>query len=162
MKNTLNYIIIVFAIASIALFGCETAEKKLNENFDLNQLVGRWEHVENKNNQLEEWQLISDDELRGKGFVLENGDTTFIESLSIKRINNILVYTAEVGDQNHGEKIPFNLTAQTAKTLEFSNYSHDFPQRIVYEMKSDTTLQAYIEGPRDGQKIRIVFDYIKR
>jgi len=158
MKYFLTYILSV----SLALFSCETPLKKVQDNFDLNQLVGRWEHDENKNNQFEEWQLLNESELRGKGFILENGDTTFIEALTIKKIGNRLVYSAEVGDQNNGEKIPFELTGQTSKSLEFSNYSHDFPQRIVYEMKSDSTMQAYIEGPRNDQKIRIVFDYIKR
>lgn len=158
MKSFFTYLVPVVCI----LFSCDNTENHSNEKFDLKRLVGRWEHVENKNNQLEEWELVNESELRGKGFVLENGDTTFIESLSIKMVGNNLVYSAEVGDQNNGEKIPFELTAQTSKTLEFSNFNHDFPQRIVYEMKSDSTMQAYIEGPRNDQKIRIVFDYIRR
>ncbi|MEN9640299.1 MAG: hypothetical protein RLZZ262_2168, partial [Bacteroidota bacterium] len=46
-----------------------------------------------------------------------------------------------------------------ATTIAFANYKHDFPQRIVYEFISENELQVYIEGPRDGEKIRIVMDF---
>lgn len=162
MKN-LQFNTKLFWITALLWFAsCRSAPNRNSGEFDLNALVGRWEHAENKNNQYEEWVLISGNELRGKGFVLEKGDTTFIEALTIKKENGVVVYTAEAGDQNDGEKVPFQLEAQSEKTIEFANYYHDFPQRIVYEIKSDSTMQAYIEGPRNGQKIRIVFDYIRR
>jgi hypothetical protein len=45
--------------------------------------------------------------------------------------------------------------------MEFSNPTHDFPKRIVYRLKSDSMLQAYIEGPRDNRTVRVTFDFIK-
>ena len=130
--------------------------------FDLRRLAGRWEFLDKKTHQIEEWTLAGEKELRGRGFVLEKGDTTFIEFLTIRETNGVLTYFAQVSDLGAAEVVPFSLTSQTKDKLEFSNTAQDFPQKIVYELKSDSTIQAYLEGPRDGQKIRVVFDFVKQ
>jgi hypothetical protein len=130
--------------------------------FDLRKLNGRWEFLNNNTHQIEEWMMMNDKELKGRGFVLENGDTTFIEFLSIRESNGTLTYFAQVSDITSAEIVPFKLTAQSDKRIEFSNEGQDFPKKIVYELKTDTTMQAYIEGPREGNNIRIVFDFIKQ
>lgn len=144
------------------LAACQPANTaQTTASFDLKRLVGRWESVDEKSSQIEEWMLDGNGGLRGKGFVLTGGDTTFIEFLSIGQVNNVLTYQAQVSDQNQGTTIPFTLTEQSGEFIEFSNPKHDFPKRIVYRMKGDTALQAYIEGPRENRTVRITFDYLR-
>ena len=108
---------------------------------------------------MEEWEVLNDSTLVGKGYILEHGDTTFFESLEIRRKGEVWTYFAKVHQLQGPEVVPFTLTKQTSERVEFTNPTHDFPQKIGYELLSDNELQAYIEGPRDGQTIRIIFDF---
>jgi len=73
-------------IVLLALASCHT---KAPNEFNFSKLVGRWEYTDPKSHQIEEWLSINDSTLSGKGFVLEKGDTTFIEFLAIKKIDNV-------------------------------------------------------------------------
>ncbi len=130
--------------------------------FDLQRLIGRWESTAADTHQIEEWSRAEGENLRGKGYVVELGDTVFIEFLSIVKFDSIAVYKAQISDQNNGEVIEFRRTAQGEDFIEFSNPGHDFPKKIVYRLQGDTALQAYIEGPRDERTVRVVSDFIKR
>lgn len=145
----------------LSLGACSAAEQH-GGSFDLVKLQGRWESLNQNTTQIEEWGMESNGDLRGRGFVLEGKDTTFIEFLSIKLIGDTLTYCAQVSDQNDGETIEFKMRSQTKNLIEFANPSHDFPKRIVYEIEADSVLHTFIEGPRDGRTIRINFDYIRR
>jgi hypothetical protein len=145
-------IVIVF----LALVSCQT--KNPNE-FDFSKLIGRWEYTDPKSHQIEQWNSESDSSLVGKGFVLEQGDTTFIEFLALKKINGVWNYIAQVPSQNEQKEVYFRLTSQSASKVEFSNPQHDFPQKIVYVLQSDNTMQVYIEGPQQGKVARITFDF---
>jgi hypothetical protein len=124
-------------------------------------LAGRWEFQDNRT-KIEEWTLTGDNELSGKGFVLSESDTSFIEFLSIRKEAGVLKYFAGISGQDSGEVIPFTLAFQSSTRIEFVNESLDFPKRIGYEVIGIDKIESYIEGPRDGQTVRIIFDYEKK
>jgi Domain of unknown function (DUF6265) len=126
--------------------------------FNLEKLSGTWVIHDGAKTQIESWSL-NDSGLIGRGLVMNNADTTFVEELAISKLNETWVYQAKVSGQNNDQPIQFLLENQTNQLIAFANYAHDFPQRIVYEFLSDNHLQVYIEGPRDGEKIRIVMDF---
>lgn len=130
-------------------------------NVKLDALAGRWESLNEGTRQIEEWIKENENHYKGKGYVLEGNDTTFIEFLEIKMVNDTLNYCAQVSNQNEGERIFFKLLANAAGRWEFVNEAHDFPKKIVYELDSDTTLRTYIQGPRDGRTVRVNFDFKK-
>ncbi len=132
---------------------------KSQHDFDFSRLTGSWSSVNSEASQIEEWEALTDSTYAGRGFVLEGGDTTFLESLEIRKDHGVWTYYAKVNQMNGGETVPFRLTKQTHERVEFTNLSHDFPKKIGYELVSNNELQAYIEGPRDGQTIRILFDF---
>lgn len=111
---------------------------------------------------MEEWEVLNDSIFVGKGYVLERGDTTFFESLEIRKQFGVWTYFAKVYQNQGAEVVPFTLTRQTADRVEFTNTEHDFPKKIGYELLSDNELHAYIEGPRDGQTIRVIFDFKRK
>jgi len=151
----------ILYMALICLCACSAAERS-GGSFDLEKLQGRWESLNQNTTQIEEWGIVSEGDLRGRGFVLEGKDTTFIEFLSITEIDDTLRYLAQVSDQNEAETIEFKMRSQSKNLIEFANPAHDFPKRIVYEIEADSVLHTFIEGPRDGRTIRINFDYIRR
>ena len=108
---------------------------------------------------MEEWEEYNDSTFVGRGYVLDHGDTTFFESLEIRKESEVWTYYAKVNQMQGTEVVPFTLTTQSAGKVEFTNQTHDFPKKIGYELLSENEMQAYIEGPRDGQTIRILFDF---
>lgn len=134
-------------------------QNSTRNNFNFSRLIGSWHSVRSEASQNEEWESISDSSYIGRGYVLEAGDTTFFETLEIRNEAGVWTYYARVNQMNGGEVIPFKLTKQSRDRVEFVNPTHDFPKKIGYELISDDELQAYIEGPRDGQTIRILFEF---
>ena len=130
--------------------------------FELSKLVGRWESASKKNSQVEEWKASGENELTGVGFVLDHGDTTFIEYLRISGEGGALTYYAMVSDENEGQSIPFKLKSNSEMTMTFENPTHDFPQVIVYELVNDSLLTVFVEGKEDGTFRRIKFDFEKK
>ena len=150
----------IFAVVGLGLlltYGCNFG--KSQHEFDFSQLAGSWSSINAEASQMEEWEEKNDSTFIGQGYVLEHGDTTFFESLEIRRQSDVWTYFAKVNQMQGTEVVPFTLTKQSAQKVEFSNPAHDFPKKIGYELLSDNELQAYIEGPRDGQTIRILFDF---
>lgn len=153
---------IVAVVLSLALWQCEVKEHSNNsDNFDFEHLVGGWESVDEKSHQIEEWQKLGDAGLEGKGYVLTEGDTTFIEFLKIDLQDSVPVYYAQVRHQNHNHSVPFYRTKESKEEIEFSNPTHDFPKKIVYRLINEDQMQVYIEGPRNNSTARITFDFVR-
>jgi hypothetical protein len=152
---------LTFCLVGIALMsGCST--HKPEDTFDFSRLTGSWSSVNTEFSQMEEWECLSDSSYAGRGYVMEAGDTTFFETLEIKMEKGVWTYFAKVNQANGGEVVPFRLSKQSNEKVEFTNTSHDFPKKIGYELVSNDELQAYIEGPRNGQTIRILFDFKRK
>jgi hypothetical protein len=148
-----------FGLVLTLIFGCNN--RKSQQDFDFSKLIGSWSSTNGAASQTEEWQALDDSTFVGKGYIIEQGDTTFFESLQIRNYSGVWTYMAKVEQMQGSEVVPFTLTSQTSEKVEFTNPSHDFPKKIGYEFISDNELQAYIEGPRNGQTIRIIFDFKK-
>jgi hypothetical protein len=131
------------------------------DKFVWERLAGKWVIQEGAKTQIEMWEAAPSGMI-GKGIVMNNLDTTFVEELAILEVNGHWAYQAKVSGQNDDKPIVFKLENQTNNLIAFANYTHDFPQRIVYEFLSEGSMQVYIEGPRDGEKIRVVMDFKKQ
>jgi hypothetical protein len=147
---------------ALALFTWAGCSEHAENEFDFTTLLGRWASADTASSQLEEWERMNDSTYIGRGYILEGGDTTFFETLEIRNEQKGWTYFAKVKQMNGEEVIPFRLSKQSARRVEFVNNNHDFPKKIGYELISDSELQAYIEGPRNGQNVRIIFDYKKK
>lgn len=158
LRSILAWFVLSAAVCSCGFLNDGSDGKK---QFDLSKLTGRWEFMNNNTHQIEEWTVVSEKELRGKGFILENGDTTFIELLSIRENNGVLTYYAQVSDIGTAEIVPFKLNVQSDERIEFVNENQDFPKKIGYEIKGENEILSYIEGPREGNNVRISFDFKK-
>lgn len=156
-------VLLIFHLFILICSSCtnSSAATGTSEEFDLEQLAGRWEFQDNRT-KIEEWTLLSKYELTGRGFVLSGEDTSFIEFLNIRKDDGVLKYLARVSGEDSGEVVPFTLSFQNETRIEFVNENLDFPKKIGYEVIGPDKIESYIEGPRDGQTVRIVFDYEKK
>jgi hypothetical protein len=143
-------------------FGCASGptHQHVPEDF-LKSFCGKWEDISKENRHIEEWDEAGPGQLEGMGFVLAGLDTVFIEHLAIKPVDGTLSYIATVGNQNGSQPVSFVLESHAGNKLVFANTTHDFPQRIIYEIISNTEMWAYIEGYEEGEFKRVKFSFIR-
>lgn len=111
----------------------------------------------------ESWAAVSDSEYNGFSMMVSpKGDTLFTEKLRMLSRNDTIWYMPTISNQNNGKEVSFKGRELTANKIVFENPEHDFPQRIVYEHTSDTTVLAYIEGTKDGKYKKEEYPYTKK
>lgn len=124
----------------IALFtGSFTPEIK-----DLHFLAGTWK-VQNKEN-YETWILKEKELLEGNSYKIRNGNKQIDEYLSIKVSGDKIIYTAKVMNQNNAQPVTFELNKMVKDKFSFENPTHDFPKKIQYTKRNDTTLFVAVLG----------------
>ena len=85
------------------------------------------------------------------------GDTLIeYEQTKIERRGEVLVFTAKPSGQATDS---FTSIELTDSLVVFENKAHDFPQRVAYRLMPDGSLNAWIEGTRDGKTRHIDFPY---
>ncbi len=114
---------------------------------DLNFLAGKWK-VENKEN-YETWAVKGNDGLEGKSYKIRNGNTQIDEYLTIKITGEKVIYTAKVMNQNNAQPIEFVLNKTIKDKFSFENAAHDFPKKIQYTKRNDSTLFVAVLGDND-------------
>jgi hypothetical protein len=99
---------------------------------------------------------------QGMGVLLgAAGDTFFREDLRIISEKGELWYCPMVSNQNGKKEVRFKEKEITDHNFVFENLQHDFPQRICYELTSDTTIHAWIEGRQNGKERKEDFYFRK-
>jgi len=101
----------------------------------------------------EQWQLLSDSSLAGKGFTLKGNDSLILETMRLSIKEGNWVYEAKASGQNDGQSIAFRLQDQSGNSWIFENLSHDYPNRIIYSFENDSTLKARTENTA-GNKVQ--------
>src|SRR5688572_8675252 len=118
----------------------------------LHGLVGLWKMETNRGVLYEEWQLQNDHQLNGQSFKINNADTILLERITLSLQGHSIIYSPVVNNQNNGQSISFTLISGTRQRFVFENKTHDFPQRIIYQLGSGNLLQARIEGSKNGKQ----------
>ncbi len=91
-----------------------------------------------------------------------NKDTTFIESLEIKVVDDTLRYFARIPGQVDEYAVIFTLSSRTPNILLFENQRYRYPQRIAYVLKSQIEMVSYIEGEDHGDYRKVESWYHRR
>ena len=162
MKNTTFAYLILMMLFGVS---CGTSDRDSDgtTDFPMDKLVGKWENISKKNQHIEEWEMMNNDHFKGKGFVISEGDTVFIEQLELKPDEaGKLTYFAQVSNQNDAQTIPFGLVSNSTEELVFENPEHGFPQRIAYRMVSNVEMMVYIEGEMGGKSERKEFYFLRK
>ncbi len=123
---------------------------------DLHFLEGTWK-VEGKE-QYEIWE-IDDNGLSGCMYIITPSGKEKQEILTIKTIENQIVYEATVPDQNEGKTIRFTLNREIKNYFSFENSEHDFPKKIQYEYLNENKLVVRVMGDENND---FVLTYIRQ
>ena len=130
---------------------------RLNE---ISWLLGDWEAKKGPGYFIESWAKQNDSIWDGAGTYFDStGRRLMSEQLQLLALNDTLWYLPTVSNQNNGKPVKFKEKSITASEVVFENLQHDFPQRIVYQKLSDSTMLAYIEGTVNGKLQRQDFPF---
>lgn len=123
----------------------------VQSDFDqLLRLRGTWAMQTKKGLLYEEWRKLGEFELDGKSYRLNQRDTILIERVKIKKNGEGIFYIPTVQNQNQGQPVSFKLISTEGNKFTFENKLHDFPQRIIYNLVSNDSIVARIEGSKNG------------
>ncbi len=109
-------------------------------------LVGTWK-VQNRE-VYERWDKLNDFHLKGISYKIVGGAIHISEYLDIQLADEKLMYTATVLNQNQGRGISFGHIPNDSLVV-FENMEHDFPKRIAYHYRSDSSVYVQVS---DGGK----------
>ena len=114
----------------------------------LDWLSGYWSAREGKASSEEFWLPASGQMMLGLHRDIFSSGTTFFEFLRIAETDAGLSYFASPKGR---PAIEFKAIRLDSASATFENPDHDFPQRIIYTLDSDTTLLMRIEGMSQGE-----------
>ena len=124
----------------------------------LKLFLGKWKLNLDKTEFYEVWKMVDSTELVGKGYSIEAGEVIESENIYLKKFVSTWAYVAIPKNQ---AITLFALNDFTQNKFIFKNGEHDFPQRVIYEFKSDSTLTAIIQGVLDGEEMSREFNFSK-
>ncbi len=107
-------------------------------------LEGLWK-IEGKE-QYEEWRLTSNTDMSGWSYKMNGKKKIPLETLSIQKNGDQIVYNATVANQNDGKTIPFILNEEVKDKLSFENEKHDFPKKIQYTQVNENEIFVEVLG----------------
>ena len=110
-------------------------------------LAGTWVMKMKQGTAYETWHIVNDSTFESRSYIVKtNGDTIPQESVKLVCRNAVCYYMPTVPNQNNGQAVSFRITLINSKGFTAENPQHDFPQRIIYLLKSPTSLYASIDG----------------
>lgn len=130
---------------------------------DLTRVVGTWARPRNSGGWLyETWALALDSSLVGRAFVHVDGRSEeHREYLRIERFADTWVYLAR---PRGAEPTLFWWDAQASDSTYwvFRNPEHDYPKRIVYNLREAGKLTAWIDDGDNATEDRIEFRFSRK
>ncbi len=86
---------------------------------------------------------------------IEGKDTSLLESIELTYKDGEFWYIPTIPDQNNQRQIPFKLVGAKGYYFVFENPEHDFPQRIIYHLKSANAATKYVPTQGDLLFVRV-------
>ena len=122
----------------------ETGHKKINDQNQLDWLIGKWQRVNGKP-ELDTWETWSKDGSQYSAIAvnIQGGDTVYVEKIKIMKEDSNYFYIAHVPQNPTPTR--FRLFERSATHFVAENLTHDWPTSISYAIQSDT-LVAKISG----------------
>lgn len=121
----------------------------------LSWLAGCWTGKNGKMEFREHWMRPAGGMMMGMGRTLVDGKASQHEAMRIEiDASGTPIFIAKPSGQTEGT---FKLAKSEGNQFTFENVSHDFPQRVIYQLKADGSLHARIEGTLNGKARGIDF-----
>jgi hypothetical protein len=120
----------------------------------LGWLAGCWSAIGGEPGSTEQWMAPAGGTMFGIGRTVRGGVTRQHEFMQLRDTPEGIVFIALPSGQTEGR---FPAERIGPRSAVFHNPAHDFPQRVIYESPDTDTLDARIEGLRNGQLRTIRF-----
>ena len=120
----------------------------------LGWLAGCWSAVGGEPGSTEQWMAPAGGTMFGVGRTVRDGVTRQHEFMQLRDTPEGVVFVALPSGQAEAR---FPAEQIGPRAAVFHNPAHDFPQRVIYESPDNDTLDARIEGLRNGQSRTIRF-----
>jgi hypothetical protein len=152
---------LIFILTIVALLYSENSSAQYSiENFRiLHNLAGTWEMLSKDGALYEIWNIKNDSLLESISYRINKKDTIPEETVRLCLSDGIISYIPTVPDQNQGKQVVFRLIEKNANRFVFENSIHDFPKRIIYDLKNVKQLLVLINGntPKGFKEISFKF-----
>ncbi len=155
MKKSINKTS-TWVLFLLIIVSCQSNPPEHHKFF--NKMIGEWQMKDKP--VIEKWTQ-KDGNYSSEVIVTSGGDEMITEEIRIIENENGVFYEAHVADQNQGGAVLFKLISLEEDKIIFENKTHDFPQRITYNLIDKDELVATIEGIIDGQSKLIDFKYFR-
>ncbi|HRK28232.1 MAG TPA: DUF6265 family protein [Chitinophagales bacterium] len=155
-----HQIVIAVVILLLAFASCQNNH---NETAFFTNLTGSWQIIDKPI--IETWQKGNHPDTGFTAQVLETVENKFLlrETISITHKNGKTYFNALVNQQNAGNAITFELTRVAPNEAVFENPTHNYPQKITYQLKDNNqTLVTDISGKMDGEEKRFTFTHKRK
>ena len=145
---------------ALLIFGFTTAQSATSIK-QMQWLEGSWKME--KGPATETWNYVNDTTFAAiSTHSDDDGEAIVDEMIRIVLRGSSFYYIPLVPDQNKGKEVEFKITSFTQNSFVAENKAHDFPQRIVYQLKDASHLYAYIEGNTKGKNKKVEFSFVKK
>lgn len=150
------YYMLALIIISFNIF---KVDYDLEDFSKLYPIIGEWSMPFKEGQLTEKWDKKYDKMLFGETLYSVNDKVISKESIKLALTNGRIYYTPLVYGQNNDEPVPFVLIESEENRFVFENKEHDFPQKIIYELKSKDVLNATVEGETEKGFKKIVYKF---
>jgi len=157
--------IALICITVLSISSCMESENNANSSQDQviavdmlkfpQWLLGDWRRLNDSETEqtFEQWKANEDGSLIGKGYTISNGDTVFMEHLSLENFNGVMYYVVR---NVNPEPTAFSCVWIDDSTFTCNNEFNDFPKNITYQLQPDTLI-AIIDDGIGGNKVTFLF-----
>ena len=147
---------VLLSLVALAFGSTVNAQTTARLN-DLSWLSGCWQGRQGTAVIEEIWSKPGGMSMIGLGRTVKDNRTVSFEFMQFREENGTLLFLPQ---PQGGAQVRFPLKEFTPAKLTFENLTHDFPQRVTYERKSNLLL-ASIEGNEKGKFSRHEFQMKK-
>lgn len=151
IQNTLRAV----KFAAVWIFLATTGAVAAADISELHWMSGCWSYDGEEPGSGEYWMPAAGDSMIAASRTVRDGLTVAFEYLRITQAaDDTLELIASPSGQ---EAAHFNMIDMSATRVVFENPKHDFPQRIIYELRDSTHLLGRIEGTSGEEEVAVDF-----
>ncbi len=109
-----------------------------------NWLLGHWNDAESPLTFHENWQQINDLSYQASGTAILNGQTVYVENISLNQLGDQLYYQCQ--NPNNAQYITLRATSKNANKITFETTDSTFLQKVSYTRINDQKILLRLEG----------------
>ena len=140
--------VLALSLLALPLFAKDPTVK------DVAWMSGCWSQVGAEKGSDEVWLRPAGGTMLGMGRTIKKEKSVAHEFMQIREVNGGLTFFANPSGQ---ESASFPMISLTKTKVVFENKEHDFPQRVIYELRGPDSLVGRIEGTENGRERGIDF-----